>query len=261
MRWWKQPSPSGIFPGLTLTLGGAAVAARQAPAINARAVMKGASVNEKQTDRRLAAQVSTLQEQIDILRQQRLALERELNTARAECNAALAREQRARADAESANQAKDRFLSVLSHEMRTPLNAVFGWARLLRSHQLTPERAEQAVQAIARNATIHARLVSDSSTRPPPSRTRYDSKCGTSICVPWSPPPSTRCGRRWRPSSSTSTSSSTLRRADDRRSRPPPAGRAPPSDERYEVHANRRCPERPAELVGHGRRVRRERYR
>ena len=36
----------------------------------------------------------------------------------------LAAEQAARSEAESANQAKDRFLAVLSHELRTPLTPV-----------------------------------------------------------------------------------------------------------------------------------------
>ena len=42
---------------------------------------------------------------------------------------------RARATAEQALHAKDEFLSTLSHEMRTPLNAVLGWARILLDRQ------------------------------------------------------------------------------------------------------------------------------
>jgi len=40
--------------------------------------------------------------------------------------------QRAKASAESANRAKSDFLTTMSHEMRTPLNAILGMADLLR---------------------------------------------------------------------------------------------------------------------------------
>jgi two-component system, sensor histidine kinase RpfC len=43
---------------------------------------------------------------------------------------------------EAANQAKRRFLSTVSHEMRTPLNAIVGMNDLLRDTPLNPEQAE-----------------------------------------------------------------------------------------------------------------------
>ena len=46
------------------------------------------------------------------------------------------RAERARVEAETANQAKDEFLAVLSHELRTPLTSMLGWLRLLRTGQL-----------------------------------------------------------------------------------------------------------------------------
>ena len=46
------------------------------------------------------------------------------------------------ARAEAANQAKRRFISVVSHEMRTPLNAIIGMADLLRDTALTREQAD-----------------------------------------------------------------------------------------------------------------------
>lgn len=50
--------------------------------------------------------------------------------------------------AESANRAKTEFLVNMSHEVRTPLNAVLGMAQLLQETPLTPEQAELT-------ATIH----------------------------------------------------------------------------------------------------------
>ncbi len=46
------------------------------------------------------------------------------------------------ARAESANVAKRRFISVVSHEMRTPLNAIIGMADLLRDTSLNREQAD-----------------------------------------------------------------------------------------------------------------------
>ena len=43
----------------------------------------------------------------------------------------LVRERLAREAAEAANRARDEFLSVISHELRSPLNAILGWNRIL----------------------------------------------------------------------------------------------------------------------------------
>ena len=74
--------------------------------------------------------------------------------------ALLVREQQARAEAQSANQAKDIFLATLSHELRTPLSAVLGWARLLRETP-TPQMTQQAIEVIERNARVQAQLIDD----------------------------------------------------------------------------------------------------
>ena len=52
--------------------------------------------------------------------------------------ALLANEQASRREAEEANRAKDLFLATLSHEMRTPLNAIVGWLSILRSKHFEP---------------------------------------------------------------------------------------------------------------------------
>jgi signal transduction histidine kinase len=67
----------------------------------------------------------------------------------------------AKREAEDANRSKDQFLAMLSHEMRTPLNAILGWTRLLQSGQLDRERAARALVAVERSANAQRRLIED----------------------------------------------------------------------------------------------------
>src|SRR5687767_7818978 len=60
-----------------------------------------------------------------------------------------------------ASRAKDEFLGLLSHELRTPLNSILGWTRILSSHHLDENGAEQALETIDRNAKLQARLIDD----------------------------------------------------------------------------------------------------
>jgi two-component system CheB/CheR fusion protein len=73
----------------------------------------------------------------------------------------LAQEQSARAAAETANRAKDEFLSILSHELRNPLNSLLGWTQLLRDKQLDEAKTEQALEAIERSAKAQNLLIGD----------------------------------------------------------------------------------------------------
>jgi PAS domain S-box-containing protein len=73
----------------------------------------------------------------------------------------LEREQAARQQAEAASRMKDEFLAIVSHELRSPLNAILGWARLLRTRKMNPEKVEQALATIERNAQAQTQLIED----------------------------------------------------------------------------------------------------
>src|SRR6185503_11611546 len=64
------------------------------------------------------------------------------------------------ARAEGANVAKRRFISVVSHEMRTPLNAIIGMADLLRDTSLNREQADM-LQTLRGSSRVMLGLVED----------------------------------------------------------------------------------------------------
>ncbi|MFQ4143771.1 PAS domain S-box protein [Chlorogloeopsis sp. ULAP02] len=63
---------------------------------------------------------------------------------------------------QEANRMKDEFLAILSHELRSPLNAILGWSQLLRSRSnLNETQIHKALETIERNARAQTQLIDD----------------------------------------------------------------------------------------------------
>jgi signal transduction histidine kinase/CheY-like chemotaxis protein len=81
----------------------------------------------------------------------------------AERETLLAAAERGRAAAEGANEAKDAFLAVLSHELRAPMNAMVGWLRILKTARARndPALTARAIDTLERNIWTQAQVIND----------------------------------------------------------------------------------------------------
>src|SRR5690606_35730824 len=73
----------------------------------------------------------------------------------------IAREQKARRDAENANRAKDEFLAMLGHELRNPLSAITAAIEVLNRISADGEQAARVRMIITRQTRHLARLMDD----------------------------------------------------------------------------------------------------
>lgn len=67
--------------------------------------------------------------------------------------------QTAKESAEAANQAKSRYLTGISHELRSPLNAILGYAQLLEKDPSIPTKRKEALSVIRRSGEHLADLI------------------------------------------------------------------------------------------------------
>jgi PAS domain S-box-containing protein len=81
--------------------------------------------------------------------------------AQQERDALLERERTFRQEAEQASRLKDEFLATLSHELRSPLNAIVGWVHIARRHAGDNPELGRALDTIERNVRAQTQIVND----------------------------------------------------------------------------------------------------
>ena len=70
-------------------------------------------------------------------------------------------EKKARDEAEVANRTKDFFLTFVSHELRSPLNAILGWSKILLTREVNEDTHRKALETIEKSALVQSKLIND----------------------------------------------------------------------------------------------------
>jgi signal transduction histidine kinase len=60
-----------------------------------------------------------------------------------------------------ADRAKDEFIAIISHELRTPMTSILGWTRMLALGALDEETRREALDALERSTLAQAKLIED----------------------------------------------------------------------------------------------------
>lgn len=102
-----------------------------------------------------------LEEKVDERTKELAAANESLHEIAAERELLLKNEQNARREAEIANRLRDEFMATVSHELKTPLNSILGWARMLKQGDLDEQQIQRAVTTIIKNSETQNRLIED----------------------------------------------------------------------------------------------------
>ncbi|NNE98940.1 MAG: HAMP domain-containing histidine kinase [Pyrinomonadaceae bacterium] len=83
----------------------------------------------------------------------------ELESAKESITRLFQSEKQARKKIEEFGKAKEEFVAILSHEIRTPINAISGWLRVLENEVSSIELKEKAADRIAKNANLQLKTL------------------------------------------------------------------------------------------------------
>jgi PAS domain S-box-containing protein len=62
---------------------------------------------------------------------------------------------------QEANLQKDHFLAIVSHELRSPLQTILGWTKILLSQEIDANTQQKALETIENSAKLQAKIISD----------------------------------------------------------------------------------------------------
>jgi signal transduction histidine kinase len=102
-----------------------------------------------------------LEDRIDERTKELEKVNESLRLVAAEREELLKKEQSARREAEIANRLRDEFMATVSHELKTPLNSILGWARMLKAGDLDEDQVKKALGTIIKNSETQNRLIED----------------------------------------------------------------------------------------------------